>query len=94
MAGGQRGGKQQRLPPRRDLGDDAAQIVDKAHVEHPVGLVEDQHLDVGQIDEALLHEVEQPPGRGDQDVDAVRSRLALAATGRRRRRSRLAARPV
>ena len=34
------------------------------------------------------------PGRGDQDVDAVRSRPGLAATGRRRRRSRLAARSV
>ena len=68
---GQRGGEQQRLPPPRNLRDDPPQIVDKPHVEHPVGLVEDQHLDVREIDEALLHEVEEPAGRGDQDIDAV-----------------------
>ena len=68
---GQRGGKQQRLPPAGDLGDDPPQIVDKAHVEHPVGLVEDQHLDVREVHEALLHQVQQPPRGGDQNVHAL-----------------------
>ena len=68
--GRHRGGKQQRLPLARNLVDDAAQIVDEAHVEHPIGLVEDQDFDVRQIDVALLHQIEQPAGRGDQNVDA------------------------
>ena len=84
---GQRGGEQQRLPPLGTFGHDPPQIVDKAHVEHPIGLVEDQHFDVRQVHEALLHQVQQPPGRGDQDVDAVVQgphlrRLAHAAVNR------------
>ena len=64
------GGKQQRLPPGGHLGHDPPQVVDKAHVEHAVALVEDEDLHVRQIDKALLHEVQQAAGRGDEHVDA------------------------
>ena len=44
--------------------------MDKAHVEHAVPLVENQDFHVRQIDKALLHEVQQAAGRGDEHVDA------------------------
>ena len=74
-----RGGEQQRLPPRGHLGHDPPQIVDKAHVEHAIGLVEDQDLHVRQVDEALLHEVQQAAGRGDRARRRRRSRPGPAA---------------
>ena len=57
--------------------DHPAHVVDEAHVEHPVGLVEDEHLEPLEADVALAHQVEQPAGRGDEDVDAARHRLDL-----------------
>ena len=76
--------------------DDPPQIVDKAHVEHPIGLVEDQHLDVRQVHVALLHQVQQPARRGDQDIHAVvqgadLGRLAHAAIDRGLPHGRIAA---
>jgi uncharacterized protein len=61
----------------------------EAHVEHAVGLVEHDHLDVGEVDVALLHQVEQPPGRRDEDVDAARAAPGAAGPRRRRRRRRV-----
>ena len=52
-------------------GDDLSHIVDKAHIEHAVGLVEDQHLDMRKVDAAALHVVEESPRRGDDDIDAA-----------------------
>ena len=71
-------GEEQRLALGRQLGDDPADVVDEAHVEHAVGFVEHEHLDAIEMDGTVLHEVEQPAGGGDQDVDAVRERADLA----------------
>ena len=75
--GRHRGREHQRLPLLRHRGDDLPQRHDEAHVEHLVGFVEDQDLDVAKIDVALLHQVEQPAGRGDEHVDAVLQRPHL-----------------
>ena len=64
------GGKEERLPPGGHLGHDPPQVVDEAHVEHAVALVENEDLHVRQVDKALLHEVQQAAGRGDEHVDA------------------------
>ena len=64
-------GKQQRLPLRRELRDDFANVVDKAHIEHPVGFIEHEKFHLTETQRIALHEVEQAPGRGDEDVDAV-----------------------
>ena len=61
MAGG-RVAENSSVCRRRGTFLDPPQIVDKAHVEHPIGLVEDQHLDVRQVHVALLHQVQQAPG--------------------------------
>ena len=62
---------------RRHCGDDLPHVVDEAHVEHAVGLVEDEDRDLVEPDMALVAQVEQAPGRGDQDVDAGLQRLHL-----------------
>ena len=56
--------------------------MDKAHVEHAVGLVEHEHLHAGQVHHATLHEVLQAPGRGDEHVGTAAQLLDLGAVGR------------
>ena len=64
-------GEEQGLTQRRQGGDDALDVGDEAHIEHAVGFVDHQDLDVVQQDAATLEMVEQPARRGDQDVGAA-----------------------
>ena len=75
------GGREQRRLPvaMRRLGD-AADVVDEAHVEHAVGLVEHEPARLGEVDLAFPHQVGQPAGRGDENVDAGRHLAHLAGT--------------
>ena len=57
------------LAPIRQQGEDRADVADEAHVEHAIGLVQDEDLDVAQVDGALPGVVEQPAGRRDDDLD-------------------------
>ena len=52
-------------------------VADEAHVQHAVGLVQHQNLDVRQIDRFLLHVIEQAARRGDQDIHAASQALDL-----------------
>ena len=67
------------LPLLGALLHDAADIGKESHVEHPVDLVEDKNLEVGEADLALLHEIEQAPRRGYDDVGSLGKGLALGA---------------
>jgi len=78
---GQRRGKEQGLARARKCRDHPSQRRHKTHVQHPVGLVQGEDLDRGEIDRAPLHMVDQPAGRRDDDVDAVLQRLDLRAHG-------------
>ena len=49
----------------------------EAEVEHLVGLVEHQHLDMGQVKALPVRQVEQSPGRADYQVYAVTQRVEL-----------------
>ncbi len=69
--GGKRGGEHQRLALYGQQFDDTADIVNKAHVQHAVSLIEHQHFQVAEIHESLPMEVEQTPWRGDQHVDTA-----------------------
>ncbi len=78
------------------LRDDAPDVVDEAHVEHAVGFVEHEDLDAVELHGAVRHQVEQPPGRRHQHVDAVGERAHLrvdvhAADGERNGRAQVAA---
>jgi hypothetical protein len=60
-------------------GDDLADVADEAHVEHAVGFVEHQARHRVEPHIALAHEIEQPPRRRHQNVDAAGQRLDLRA---------------
>ena len=76
---GHGGREEQRLPLDRQLADDFADVVDEAHVEHAVGFVEHQELDLAELEAVALHEVEQAAGGGDHDFDALHHGADLAA---------------
>ena len=44
--------------------------MDEAHVEHAVGLVQDEALDPADIEQALPHQIPKAAGGGDQNVRA------------------------
>ena len=72
-------GEQQRLSRLRlgERGNDAANRLDEAHVEHAIGLVEHEHPHGREIHEPLLHKVDQAAGGGDQYVHAALQRFDL-----------------
>ena len=97
-AEGQGGREQEGLPRlgRRQPAEDPPDVGDEPHVEHPVRLVENEHLDPGRRPRALLQVVDQPPGRPDQEVERALERLPLldvvhAAEDERRAETREAA---
>ena len=75
--GRHRGGKEQRLLLLRQAIDHAADVVQKAHVEHTVRLVEHEDLNPGEIGQPLADEVVEPARRGDEHVHAALQRGRL-----------------
>jgi len=74
---GQRRAEKQRLTAVfcRGAVNNLSHIGNKTHVEHPVGLVDDQHLDFFQIDVAVPLIVEQSPGRCDDNIHRIGGKL-------------------
>ena len=70
-------GEEQRLPGERHQLADAFDVGDETHVEHAVGFVDDQKLDVAEQQPPALEMVEQAAGRGDQHIDAAHQLLVL-----------------
>ena len=62
--------EKQRLALRRKHADDALDVGDESHVQHAVGLVEDEDLHLAEVDRLLPDQVEEAPRRGDEDLDA------------------------
>src|SRR5262249_55970534 len=56
------------LARARHGSDDAADGGQEAHVEHAVDLIEDEHLDMGEIDLAAAEEVFEATGCGDHEA--------------------------
>ena len=71
------GREQQGLALLRHQGDHLADIADKAHIQHTVGLIEHQDLNPGQVYRALPHMVEQTTGRRHQEINAASQGLEL-----------------
>ena len=71
--------KEQRLPLDRHFGDDFSDVVDEAHVQHAVGLVEHEKLDLSELQAVALHEIEQAAGRRYHDFDPWHDRPDLAS---------------
>ena len=70
--------------------EDRLDVVGEAHVEHLVGLVEDDDLDVVERERAAADVIDARPGRGDDDVHAA---VELSAAGGRSAGRRRSARP-
>ena len=67
------GREQERLARPRGQLQDPLDVRAKAHVEHPVGLVEDGDLDVVERQRPALEQVEQASGCGDEEVRPARA---------------------
>ena len=76
-----RGREHQRLMVGGQRLEDLVDGVRETHVEHLVGLVEDDAADLLQVDEAAVLQVEQTAGRGHDDVDALLQRTDLRLDG-------------
>ena len=77
--GRHRGAEEQRLAREGGQLEDALDIGDEAHVQHPVGLVHDHDLHAGQQELAALEMVQQAARRRDQHIDAAVDQLVLLA---------------
>ena len=75
-------------------GDDLLHVADEAHVEHTVGFVEHQDFDRIEAHEALVEQIEQAAGRGDQDIDAAGERVHLGTLADAAEHHRVAQRQV
>ena len=78
---GHGGGEEQRLALRRQPRHHPAELGSEPHVQHPVGLVEDQDLDVVETCGAGVEVIDQPAWRGDEDGPPLAEGLALALLG-------------
>src|SRR6476619_3247314 len=58
-------------------GDDFAHVVNEAHVEHPIGFVKYEDRYPVELNVTLIEQVEQAPGRGNQNIDAGLQRVHL-----------------
>ena len=59
--------------------EDAFDVGDEPHVEHPVRLIDHHDLHAGQKKLATLEMVQEPAGGGDQHIDATVNQLVLFA---------------
>ena len=76
--GGRHGRREEhRLAELGGLGEDALDVGQEAQVEHLVGLVQHEHLDVAEVQGPTVGQVEQPARRADDDLDAVGQCLQL-----------------
>ena len=76
--GRRHGGREQhRLAQLGGLGQDALDVGQESEIEHLVGLVEDEHLDVAEVEHPAVGQIQQSARGADHDVDAVRELVEL-----------------
>jgi hypothetical protein len=73
----QRGAEEQRLPARRQVAQDPADLGQEAHVQHPVSLVDHEVLQAAHPRVRRLQVVEQATRGGDDHVNAAPERVFL-----------------
>src|SRR5207253_2049228 len=69
--------EQHRLAQFGRLAEDPLDVGQEAQVEHLVGLVQDQDLDVAEVEHTPIGQVQQASRRTDDDVDAALQRVQL-----------------
>lgn len=75
--GGNGGGEQSDLAVGRNQLDDFVDLLQESHPEHFVGLVDDQHPQVGRVEDLPVHHVADPAGGSHDDVHAVLQALLV-----------------
>ena len=80
--GGHRRAKQRGQAIIRSARRDCLNVLGKAHAQHLIGLVEDQHAHVRQIQRALLDKVDDATRRANDDLSAALECTDLGAVGR------------
>ena len=78
---GHRGGEEHRLPRGWELRDDALDVGEESHVEHFVGLVEDEDAHARQVERASLDQIDEATRRADDDLDTRGECLDLRLVG-------------
>ena len=78
----QRGREEQGLAGVRSAFDDRLDVLDEAHVQHAIGLVEHQHFDFRQVDAAAVKVIEQATGCCDHDVHTDAQQACFQMHGR------------
>ena len=73
------GGEQQSLTIARRRFHDGFDVIDKAHVQHTVGFVQNQHFQTIKINFTALHQIHQTARRGDNQVNRFAQSTGLVA---------------
>mmetsp|Transcript_13459 Transcript_13459/g.29230 ORF Transcript_13459/g.29230 Transcript_13459/m.29230 type:complete len:225 (+) Transcript_13459:1007-1681(+) len=63
--------KEKGLPLLWNLGNDGADLRFKAHIQHPIGLIEDEELDPGQVSLPHFEQIIQPTRGGNNNLNAT-----------------------
>ena len=71
--------EEQGLPLGGDMSEDAADVGEKAHIEHSVGFVEHEILERGESGVRRPEVIQQSSGRADDHVDAAPERVFLGS---------------
>ena len=74
---GECGGEQHRLPFGRHEFQDPFDRGQETHVEHAVGFIQYKDFDIAEFDMTLFGQVQQTPGAGHDDLDAITQRADL-----------------
>lgn len=53
--------------------------MDESHIEHPIGFIEDEYLDVRERNIPLIHKVEETTRSRDEDIDPLSEPFGLIA---------------
>src|SRR5262245_61847713 len=77
--GRQRGRKQQSLTLFGNKAHDTANVGQKSHIHHAVGLVQNQYLNQRKGNKLLLEQIQQPTWSGNDDINAPSERIFLAS---------------
>ena len=75
--GRHRRAEEKRLPVRRDLGHNPIELRRETHVEHSIGFIQHQNLEIVENDVLPLHVIEQPARSRDYDIHSGTKRLRL-----------------
>ena len=76
-----RRGKKHRVAVGGRGGQDFLDVLEEAQIEHFVGLVEDDGANVGQVEESMFHQIDEPAGGSHDDLCALFQSLLLGLVG-------------